>query len=71
MKKYKKLIITSLIAISSFITLSASAKETVKVGMSGRYVPFTFSEKDVLQGFDVDVWKEIGKRADYDVEFVI
>ena len=71
MKQYKKIIVTALIAITSLITLSVSAKEIVKVGMSGRYVPFTFSEKDVLQGFEVDLWNEIGKRANYDVEFVI
>ena len=71
MKNPIKLIIASFIVVSSFITLPAFATQTVKVGMSGRYVPFTFSEKDELQGFDVDVWKEIAKRADYKVEFVV
>lgn len=53
----------------SIITLPAFAKQTVKVGMSGGYVPFTFSEKDVLQGFEVDLWNEIALRSDYDVKF--
>lgn len=38
--------------------------------MSGRYFPFTFVKQDELQGFEVDVWNEIGKRNDYKVEFV-
>jgi len=71
MKQHIKLIITAFAVITSLITLPAFATQTVKVGMSGRYVPFTFSEKDVLQGFEVDLWNEIGKRADYNVEFVV
>jgi len=71
MKRYKNLFVAALLAITTFVALPVSAKETVKVGMSGRYIPFTFSENDKLQGFDVDVWNEIGKRADFDVEFVI
>ena len=71
MKQHLKLIVATVVAISSFITVPAFAAETVKVGMSGRYVPFTFSEKDVLQGFEVDLWNEIGKRSDYKVEFVL
>ncbi|WP_372882765.1 amino acid ABC transporter substrate-binding protein [Psychromonas sp.] len=71
MKHHIKLIIAAFVAVTSTISLPAFSAQTVKVGMSGRYIPFTFSEKDVLQGFDVDVWNEIGKRADYDVEFVV
>ncbi|ABM03692.1 amino acid ABC transporter substrate-binding protein, PAAT family [Psychromonas ingrahamii 37] len=71
MKHPIKLIIAAAVAVSSLITVPAFAKETVKVGMSGNYVPFTFSEKDVLQGFEVDLWNEIALRADYDVKFVL
>ncbi|UTV29359.1 amino acid ABC transporter substrate-binding protein [Photobacterium atrarenae] len=46
------------------------AATDVKVGMSGRYFPFTFVKQDQLQGFEVDLWNEIGKRNDYNVEFV-
>ncbi|SHG96568.1 amino acid ABC transporter substrate-binding protein [Ferrimonas marina] len=42
----------------------------VKVGMSGRYFPFTFSERGELKGFEVDLWNEIGERNGYQVEFV-
>jgi putative amino-acid transport system substrate-binding protein len=55
------------------IALSAAtvqAATDVKVGMSGRYYPFTFVQQDKLQGFEVDLWDEIGKRNDYKVEYV-
>nr|WP_158075474.1 amino acid ABC transporter substrate-binding protein [Salinivibrio sp. PR6] len=52
------------------LTAPAFASETVKVGMSGRYFPFTFVKQDQLQGFEVDLWDEIGERNDYDVEYV-
>ena len=66
---FKKALI-ALVAVSSLLTVPAFAQQTVKVGMSGRYFPFTFSKKDVLQGFEVDVWNEIAKRSDYKVEYV-
>lgn len=44
--------------------------ETLRVGMSGGYFPFTFTRDDTLQGFEVDVLNEVGKRTDLDVEFV-
>ncbi|ENJ2789866.1 amino acid ABC transporter substrate-binding protein [Vibrio parahaemolyticus] len=55
------------------IALSAAtvqAATEVKVGMSGRYFPFTFVKQDKLQGFEVDMWDEIGKRNDYKIEYV-
>ncbi|CAG18462.1 amino acid ABC transporter substrate-binding protein [Photobacterium profundum] len=63
---------TTLTAVA--LTLAASqtvmAATDVKVGMSGRYFPFTFVKMDQLQGFEVDLWDEIGKRNDYNVEYV-
>nr|WP_108652028.1 amino acid ABC transporter substrate-binding protein [Dongshaea marina] len=44
--------------------------DTIKVGMSGRYFPFTFVKGDKLQGFEVDVWNAIGKRLHTKVQFV-
>jgi len=46
------------------------SKQVIKVGSSGGYFPFTFMKDDKLQGFEIDVWNEIGKRADYKVDFV-
>jgi len=62
--------LVAFVALTSLLSVPAFAQETVKVGMSGRYFPFTFSKKDVLQGFEVDLWNEIAKRSDYKVEFV-
>ncbi|WP_038180450.1 amino acid ABC transporter substrate-binding protein [Vibrio rhizosphaerae] len=58
------------IAALAFTTINVHAATEVKVGMSGRYFPFTFVKQDELQGFEVDLWKEIGKRNDYQVKFV-
>ncbi|WP_298442009.1 amino acid ABC transporter substrate-binding protein [uncultured Ferrimonas sp.] len=54
----------------SMLAGAAQAAQEVKVGMSGRYFPFTFSKNDQLQGFEVDMWQEIAKRNDYQVEFI-
>lgn len=53
----------------SFAQASYAATD-IKVGMSGRYFPFTFVKQDKLQGFEVDLWDEIGKRNNYNVEYV-
>lgn len=69
MKYWIKSTLAALALTASFAQTVQAATE-VKVGMSGRYFPFTFVEKDVLQGFEVDLWDEIGKRNDYKVEYV-
>ncbi|EKO3519445.1 amino acid ABC transporter substrate-binding protein [Vibrio fluvialis] len=66
MKNWIKLAVAAL-ALSA---ATVQAATDVKVGMSGRYFPFTFVKQDQLQGFEVDVWNEIGKRNDYHVEYV-
>ncbi|SHJ78628.1 amino acid ABC transporter substrate-binding protein [Paramaledivibacter caminithermalis] len=44
--------------------------KVIKVGTSGRYHPFTFMNKEgKLDGFEIDVWNEIGRRIGYDVEY--
>ena len=70
MNNFFKKSLIAFTAIASLLTVPAFAQETVKVGMSGRYFPFTFQKNDVLQGFEVDLWTEIAKRSDYKVEFV-
>ncbi|SDH83323.1 putative amino-acid transport system substrate-binding protein [Vibrio xiamenensis] len=66
MKNWLKVAIAA-IALSA---ASVQAATEVKVGMSGRYFPFTFVKQDKLQGFEVDLWDEIGKRNDYTVKYV-
>ncbi|KLV05045.1 amino acid ABC transporter substrate-binding protein [Photobacterium ganghwense] len=69
MKSWVKTTFTA-VALTLAASQTAMAATDVKVGMSGRYFPFTFVKQDQLQGFEVDVWNEIGKRNDYKVEFV-
>ncbi len=39
------------------------------VGTSASYKPWAFQEQDEVKGFEMDVWKEIAVRNDYDLEF--
>ena len=61
----KKLLILALLAFAG----PASA-ETIRVGMSGGYFPFTFVEQDELKGFEVDVMNAIAKETGDQIEFV-
>lgn len=47
-----------------------AAAETIRVGMSGGYFPFTFTRADELQGFEVDLMNAVGEITGDDVEFV-
>ncbi|TOB73860.1 amino acid ABC transporter substrate-binding protein [Vibrio parahaemolyticus] len=71
MKNWVKVAVAA-IALSAATVQAAvdTAATEVKVGMSGRYFPFTFMKQDKLQGFEVDMWDEIGKRNDYKIEYV-
>ncbi|NGN98960.1 amino acid ABC transporter substrate-binding protein [Grimontia sp. S25] len=70
MPSMKNVLLATVALAASFTSTASLAQEEIKVGMSGRYFPFTFVKMDKLQGFEIDVWNEIGERADYDVEFV-
>lgn len=71
MKHWIKMAV-AVIALSATTAQAAidTAATEVKVGMSGRYFPFTFVKQDKLQGFEVDMWDEIGKRNNYKIEYV-
>ncbi|MFB2888222.1 amino acid ABC transporter substrate-binding protein [Aeromonas veronii] len=69
MKTSIKLISGAAILLAT-LSGQAIAQETIKVGMSGKYFPFTFVKQDKLQGFEVDMWNQIGERTGYKVEFV-
>lgn len=69
MKNWMKRTFSTLLVVFT-LSHSAFAATDVKVGMSGRYFPFTFVKNDQLQGFEVDVWHAIAQRNDYNVEFV-
>lgn len=63
----KSLAITAL-ALS--VTFSAAQSETLNVGMSGGYFPFTFVKLDELQGFEVDFINAIAAETGDEVNFV-
>ncbi|MCT4619455.1 MAG: amino acid ABC transporter substrate-binding protein [Marinisporobacter sp.] len=76
-KKRLSLVLSIILVILLGITgcNSIPSKEVgnniIKIGTSGGYHPFTFmNEKGKLDGFEIDVWNEIGNRIDYNVEFV-
>ncbi|MGR3759504.1 amino acid ABC transporter substrate-binding protein [Roseobacteraceae bacterium NS-SX3] len=52
------------------LTAAPAFAETLRVGMSGSYFPFTFVRADKLQGFEVDVVNAIAEQTGHDVEFV-
>ena len=44
-------------------------KTKLVVGTSASYIPWAFQENDEVKGFEMDVWKEIADRNNYDLEF--
>ncbi|PYE83909.1 amino acid ABC transporter substrate-binding protein [Pseudoroseicyclus aestuarii] len=47
----------------------AQDSDTLRVGMSGGYFPFTFVRQDELQGFEVDVMDAVGEEAGLEIEY--
>ena len=64
----KKTLTITALALS--VTLSAAHAETLNVGMSGGYFPFTFVKLDTLQGFEVDFINAIAAETGDEVNFV-
>jgi len=70
MKKIKVLLLGILLgALFIGCGKEETKKDNIRIGTSGGYFPFTYTEKDELKGFDIDVWREIGRRLDKEVEF--
>ncbi|MBB3993955.1 putative amino-acid transport system substrate-binding protein [Sulfitobacter undariae] len=63
----KSLAITAFALSASF---GAAQADTLNVGMSGGYFPFTFVKLDVLQGFEVDFINAIAAETGDEVNFV-
>lgn len=70
MKKFKVLLLGVILG-ALFIGCGKEEvkKEAIRIGTSGGYYPFTYTENDELKGFDIDVWNEIGRRVEKEVEF--
>ena len=59
----------TLTAIALATGVSAAQAETLNVGMSGGYFPFTFVKLDELQGFEVDFINAVAKETGDDNMF--
>ncbi|QPL45639.1 amino acid ABC transporter substrate-binding protein [Halomonas sp. A40-4] len=58
------------LSITSGVFAATTQADTLRVGMSGGYFPFTFVEQDELKGFEVDVMNAVGEITGDDIEFV-
>jgi putative S-methylcysteine transport system substrate-binding protein len=65
-----KLLCTAALAIALTLSAATAQSETLNVGMSGAYFPFTFVKLDKLQGFEVDFINAIVAETGDDVNFV-
>ncbi|KEJ95173.1 amino acid ABC transporter substrate-binding protein [Pseudosulfitobacter pseudonitzschiae] len=65
----KQIIAVGALALTWGGAAIAQDTDTLRVGMSGGYFPFTFVKLDELQGFEVDVMNAVGAEAGLDVTF--
>lgn len=65
-----KLLSTAVVAIALTSSVGTAQAETLNVGMSGGYFPFTFVKLDELQGFEVDFMNAIDAETGDDINFV-
>jgi putative S-methylcysteine transport system substrate-binding protein len=56
-------------ALASACLALPAAAETIRVGMSGGYFPFTFVQQDKLQGFEVDFMNAVAGETGDEVVF--
>ncbi len=64
-----KLFAAAAAALSLTGVAAAQEAETLRVGMSGGYFPFTFVRQDELQGFDVDLMTAVGEETGLEIAF--
>jgi len=65
----RTLVAASIVAVGLSGAATAQDSDTLRVGMSGGYFPFTFVCQDELQGFEVDVMNAIGEEAGLEISF--
>lgn len=58
------------LSVASGLFAASAHADTLRVGMSGGYFPFTYVEQDELKGFEVDVMNAVGELSGDDIEFV-
>ena len=62
--------LAAIMSVSLAAAGAAQEQDTLQVGMSGGYFPFTFVRQDVLQGFEVDVMNAVGEETRLKIDFV-
>lgn len=67
---FRKIATAAALVLSLAGPSAAQGTDTLRVGMSGGYFPFTFVQQDELQGFEVDVMNAVAEEAGLDVQFV-
>jgi putative S-methylcysteine transport system substrate-binding protein len=65
----RKLLIAASLALALPGTISLAQDDTLTVGMSGGYFPFTFVRQDELQGFEVDFVNALAAETGLEVAF--
>ncbi|OLO07357.1 amino acid ABC transporter substrate-binding protein [Salinicola sp. MH3R3-1] len=58
------------LGLSTSLGAAVAQADTLRVGMSGGYYPFTYVEHDDLKGFEVDLMNAIGEITGDDIKFV-
>jgi putative S-methylcysteine transport system substrate-binding protein len=58
------------LVLALLVIAGPASAETIRVGMSGGYFPFTFVEQDKLKGFEVDFMNALAEKTGDKVEFV-
>lgn len=70
MRKIILCLSVAVVLLASCACGAAPGKKVLRVGMDGSTSGFTvLNDKGELEGFEVDVWKEIAKRNDCEVTF--
>ena len=72
----KKRIVLLFAAVTAVVFLFAGCSDKeigdkLTIGVAGEYYPFCYTEDDNLQGFEIDMWNEIGKRGGYEIDFKV
>ena len=68
--RWKKAVTALSLSIAGGLLSAAVQADTLRVGMSGGYFPFTFVEQDELKGFEVDVMNAVGDVTGDEIAFV-
>ncbi len=69
LNRLKKIAAALALGVAGVVSVAAQA-DTLRVGMSGGYFPFTYVEQDELKGFEVDVMNAVGEITGDEIEFV-